>query len=165
MQRPAAYPRHMSRSVLLIVPLALALSACGSSAGSTGSAAASNTGSTINPGSAGKTPLHVRHVFDPRWPPVYVEGTVWHVRVVDSRGSPVADRQLLKESTSVRLPPGRYRLESEELPCDGNCHYLDSPMDFCSADFVAEPGTELAATVTVRPAHGCAIDFAEERAT
>jgi hypothetical protein len=151
----------MSRSVLLIIPLALALSAFGSSVGSTGSSAVDNTGSTINPGSAGKSSLHVRHVFDPRWPPVYVEGTVWHVRVVDSRGSPVADRQLLNESTSVPLPPGRYRLESEELPCDGNCRYLNSPMDLCSADFVAESGIELAATVTVRPAHGCTIDFAE----
>ena len=100
----------------------------------------------------------VKHVVD-RSGPVYIEGSIWHVRVFDSSGRPVVDRQVRGEHASIELAPGRYRLASEELPCDGNCSLLDPGTDGCSKELVAESGSELTATVTLRPTEGCTIEF------
>ena len=141
----AAYVRQMIRTIVTAAVLVLALSGCGD-----------KTNSSERGGSAS---LRVKHVLDRSARPVYMEGAVWHVRIVDSEGAAVLDRKLLDNSISLRLEQGRYRLESEELPCDGNCSNLDPPADNCATDFEVEPGQDLAATVTLRPLHGCKIAF------
>jgi hypothetical protein len=103
--------------------------------------------------------LRLTHVLDPTATAHYVEGSIWHVRVLDSNGRAVVDRQVQGERTALNLAPGSYRFVSEELPCDGNCGHLDPPMDRCSEEFSAEPGKKLAAKVTLRPSQGCSIDF------
>jgi len=84
-----------------------------------------------------------------------MEGSIWHLRVLDSRGDAVLDRRLVDNSVSVRLHEGRYRLESEELPCDGNCSHLDPATDGCSTEFDVQAGASLTGKVTLEPAEGC----------
>jgi len=88
-----------------------------------------------------------------------MEGSIWHVRVVDSEGEAVVDRKLPEDSVSVRLGEGRYRLESEELPCDGTCAHLDPATDGCSSELDVHPGDRLTAKVILTPARGCRIAF------
>jgi hypothetical protein len=135
----------MIRAIVIGALLALAVSGCGDKANDSGP--------------SGGASLRVKHVLDRSARPVYIEGTVWHVRIVDSDGAAVLDRRLLDDSISLRLEQGRYRLESEELPCDGNCSNLDPPADTCKTDFQVESDQDLAATVTLRPLHGCKIAF------
>ncbi len=71
--------------------------------------------------------------------------------------SAVLDEKLADDSVSVRLGTGGYRLESEELPCDGNRSNLDPANDGCSEELTVQFGQELAATVTLKPGHGCSI--------
>jgi hypothetical protein len=148
---PAAYVRQVIRTILIAATMALALGGC--------------SDKTNGPAQGGSASLRVKHVLDRSARPVYMEGAVWHVRVVDSDGAAVLDRRLLDNSISLRLERGRYRLESEELPCDGNCDHLDPPADRCATDFEVEPGQDLAATVTLRPLHGCEIALLETAGT
>src|SRR5262245_65491047 len=106
--------------IALVVSIALALSACGSARPRSAKRTPPSNGTVAK----GESSLRVRHVIDPHSPPVYIEGAVWHVRVLDSNGAAVIDRQLFDRQTSVRLRPGEYRLESEELPCSVNCDRL-----------------------------------------
>ena len=101
----------MPRVFVISAALALILSACGG---------ASDVGSR----SGEKTQLTVQHILDPNLPPIYIEGSVWHLRVLDSKGVAVLDRKLFDEEATVALESGRYRLESEEFPCPGNCGRL-----------------------------------------
>ena len=112
----------------------------------------------LEPG--GAAALRVKHVVDGSQG-LYVEGSIWHVRVVDSGGSVVLDKKLPGGSVSASLGAGAYTLTSEELPCDGNCSNLDPPADRCSEALTAEAGQVLAATVTVQPGHGCSIAVLE----
>jgi hypothetical protein len=131
----------MIRVLLIGAVVVLVASACGNE----------NPGERPGGGSA----LRVKHVVD--GPPVYIEGSIWHVRVVGSEGNAVLDRKLADDSVSVSLEPGRYKLQREELPCDGNCSNLDPGTDGCSAEVTVEPGQELAATVKLRLSKGCSI--------
>jgi len=142
---------HMARVFIISAALTLILSACGG---------APDVGSR----SGERAQLTVEHILDPNSPPLYIEGSVWHLRVLDSEGGAVVDRKLMDENAAVALEPGRYRLESEEFPCDGNCGRLGPGTDGCSKEFEAEPGATLAAVVTLRPTQGCAIEFAPEPA-
>jgi hypothetical protein len=99
--------------------------------------------------------LRVTHVVE--GPPLYVEGAIWHVRVVGSDGAAVLDRKLADDSVSVSVDPGRYELQSEEFPCDGNCNNLGPATDSCSTEVTVDWGQELAATVNLRPSKGCSI--------
>jgi len=136
----------MKRALVIGAVSALLLSGCGSQAREPASEGADAS-------------LRLSHVLDPSATSLYIEGSIWHVRVLDSDGHALVDRQVKGERTKVSLAPGSYRFVSEELPCDGNCGHLDPPMDRCSGEFSAEPGDELAATVTLRPSQGCTIDF------
>jgi hypothetical protein len=135
----------MLRTLLIGAALALVASGCGDE----------TKGPAPREGSAS---LNVEHVVDGS-EGLYVEGSVWHLRVFDSAGHAVFDRKLLDEEASVRLAAGRYRIESEELPCDGNCSLLDPGTDGCSSELDVEDGGDVAATVTLRPGHGCKIHF------
>ena len=132
----------MVRVVLIGAVLALLVSGCGSE----------NREHAPNQDGAS---LRVRHVVD--GPPLYVEGSIWHVRVVGSNGAAVLDRKLADDSVSVSLEPGRYELQSEEFPCNGNCNNLGPGTDSCSTEVTVERDQELAATVKLRPSKGCSI--------
>ena len=113
-------------------------------------------GGDTKPEPGGAAALRVKHVVDGSQG-LYVEGSIWHVRVVDSDGSAVLDKKLADDSASLSLDAGKYTLTSEELPCDGNCSNLDPPADRCSEELTVEAGQALAVTVTLKPGHGCSI--------
>jgi hypothetical protein len=132
----------MIRTILIGVVLAFIMGGCGNDAG--------------KPQKGADASLRVKHVVDGSQG-LYVEGSVWHLRVVDASGDAVLDRKLTDDSVTVGLGEGRYTLESEEFPCDGNCSHLDPAAERCSTEFAVEPRQQLAATVTLKPAHGCTI--------
>jgi hypothetical protein len=134
----------MTLSLLIGAAIVLVAAGCG------------NT--TKEPAQEGNASLHVEHVVDGSQG-LYAEGSIWHLRVLDSAGDAVFDEKLSEEKASVRLAAGQYRIESEELPCDGNCGLLDPAADGCSSDVDVAAGDAVAATVTLKPGHGCKIDF------
>jgi hypothetical protein len=136
----------MTRAALIGVLTALFLSGCGDQAREPGLGGADAS-------------LRLTHVLDRTAPALYIEGSVWHVRVFDSDGRAIVDQQIKGEHASLDISPGRYRFVSEELPCDGNCGLLDPGTDGCSEEFVVESGKQLTATVTLRPTQGCTIEF------
>ena len=137
---------NMIRTLLIGAALALAASGCGN--GTTEPA----------PRQDGSASLHVEHVVDGS-EGLYTEGSVWHLRVFDSAGHAIFDRKLSDEKATMRLAAGRYRIESEELPCEGNCSLLDPGTDGCSSELDVADGSDVAATVTLKPGHGCTIHF------
>ena len=101
--------------------------------------------------------LHVHQVIA-KGSPLPVEGSIPYLRVVGLDGSTVVKRRLTpKRSATIALPPGRYRLQSWQRYCDGNCTRLDPPSDRCSRRFTLDRGQRLAATITVRYGSGCKI--------
>jgi hypothetical protein len=140
----------MIRLSLIGAVLALLVSGCGNESGDP------------EPARDGAA-LLLKHVVD--GPPLYIEGSIWHVRVVGSDGAPVLDRQLSDDSVSVSVEPGRYELESEEFPCNGNCGNLAPGTDRCSTKLVVDRGQKLAAIVRLRPTKGCVIEFDPEPGT
>ena len=103
--------------------------------------------------------LHVHQVIA-KGSPLPVEGSIPYLRVVRLDGSTVVKRRLpptSNPSATVALAPGRYRLQSWQRYCDGNCTRLDPPSDRCSRRFTLERGQRLAATITVRYGSGCKI--------
>jgi hypothetical protein len=140
----------MIRTILIGVVLVCVLGGCGNDAG--------------KPQKGADASLRVKHVVDGSQG-MYVEGSVWHLRVVDASGDAVLDRKLTDDSVTVGLGEGRYTLESEEFPCDGNCGHLDPAADRCSTEVAVESRQQLAATVTLEPAHGCTIAVLEPART
>ena len=126
-----------------VIGLVLLVSACG--------------GEARRPASGPEASLRVTHVLDPSANALYMEGSVWHVRVADESGEAVLDRKLMDDRVPIRLEAGRYTIDSEELPCDGTCSNLDPATDRCSTEFEMEAGQQSAATVTLRPGKGCTI--------
>jgi hypothetical protein len=129
--------------VIVIGALLAFLAGCGNEAGSPqqGGAEAS---------------LLVKHVVDGS-AGLYMEGSVWHIRVADDSGDAVLDRKLMDDRVAVRLDPGRYTIDSEELPCDGTCSHLDPAPDRCSSEVEVKSGQQAKATVTLKPGKGCTI--------
>jgi hypothetical protein len=109
--------------------------------------------------------LHVHHVTDPK-APIPAEGSVWHVWLTNAfAGHPVdpgrpVDARLISNDIRVRLAKGRYVLHSEELPCDGNCGFLDPPRDRCARPITIKGGRTLNARVTLAARGGCTITVA-----
>jgi hypothetical protein len=132
--------------VLIVVGLFLLTTACG---GKADEPAAAPTDAS----------LRLNHVLDPKAEGLYVEGSVWHVRMFDSQGRKVVDRKLIENNVLLSLAKGRYNLWSEELPCDGNCSRLDPGTDSCSKKFDVAVGDNLLATVSLNPSKGCTITF------
>jgi hypothetical protein len=90
----------------------------------------------------------------------YVEGSYSYVAVTAADGDDVLERRLPDANptrTTVRLDPGRYRLESWQRPCDGDCSRLGPPADRCARDFELRPRTPLLLRIDVRPSRGCDI--------
>ena len=134
----------MIRTLLISAALVLSASSCGN-------------GTKEPAPQQGSASLHVEHVVDGSQG-LFVEGSIWHLRVLDSAGHAIFDRKVPDEKASMRLHPGRYRIESEEFPCDGNCNLLDPGTDGCSSELEVAGG-DVAATVTLKPGHGCKIRF------
>jgi D-alanyl-D-alanine dipeptidase len=88
---------------------------------------------------------------------VYTEGSVSFVRVRDSNGDMVVRRRVLKPRFRMRrkLRPGRYRVISYQRPCDGNCSFLDPPVDHCTRAVRVLSGGLTEVGVTVRPGRRC----------
>jgi hypothetical protein len=112
------------------------------------------------------TRLHVQQVVA-TGSPLPVEGSIPYVRVARADGSTVVQRRLKFTGRTgvgdVSLAPGRYRLQSWQRYCDGNCSLLDPPSDRCSRWFRIHRGQTLKATVTVTYGSGCRIAFAANR--
>lgn len=142
----------MARAVLIGVALAFLVGGCGGG----------GADKKAEPG--GDASLRMKHVVDGSQG-LYVEGSIWHVRVVGADGSAVLDQKLSDDSVSVSLGAGSYTLESEELPCDGNCSNLDPATDACSQKLTVQARQQLAATVTLKPAHGCSIAILKSAGT
>jgi hypothetical protein len=107
----------------------------------------------------GKARLHVVQLVA-KGSPLAIEGAYHCVRVHGDSGS--LERRLSDELTpqaTLRLPAGRYRLESWQRTCDGNCGYVDQPSDRCAGRFELEPHRRLEATITVTYGSGCRIAF------
>lgn len=129
---------------MLVIAVLLAL---------TGAAAASGlTGST----------LHVTQVRA-AGSPLPVEGAIPYIRVSRANGTTVVRRRLSltrkQPWADVPLAPGRYRLQSWQRYCDGNCSRLGPPTDRCGRWFRIHRGQTLKATVTVTFGSGCRIRF------
>lgn len=106
--------------------------------------------------------LHVTQVIAPGTP-LPVEGSIPYIRVSRADGSTVVRRRLdltrRRPFANVPLAPGRYRLQSWQRHCSGNCGRLDPPSDRCGRWFRIRPGRRLNATITVRYGSGCRIAF------
>lgn len=77
----------------------------------------------------------------------YIEGAIPQVHLLDSDGIQVRGEtgDHGTRFTFSDLAPGTYRIEAALRPCDGNCGYLDSPVDGCSYTHVI--GDDLAVHV------------------
>jgi hypothetical protein len=98
---------------LIVCALALFAAACGSDA----------------PAAAAPGRLVVQKTFAAARP-LFIEGSVTHLRIVGEDGAVVVDevrhgRPLFDQT----LPAGAYTVQTVERPCDGNCGYLDPPVE------------------------------------
>jgi hypothetical protein len=96
--------------------------------------------------------------------PLPVEGAIPYIRVSRENGTTVVRRRLNLTRklpfAAVPLAPGRYRLQSWQRDCDGNCSRLGPPTDRCGGWFRIRRGQTLRARVTVTYGSGCRIAFA-----
>jgi hypothetical protein len=65
--------------------------------------------------------------------PIFVEGSVTHLRLVHGDGTVLVDRLAPARALDVALldravAPGAYHLTAVERPCEGNCDVLDPPV-------------------------------------
>jgi hypothetical protein len=117
-----------------------------------GTAASGATGSTL-------------HVVEVRaaGTPLPVEGALPYIRVSRENGTTVVRRRLnltrKQPWADVPLAPGRYRLQSWQRYCNGNCSRLGPPTDRCGRWFRINRAQKLKATVTVMYGSGCRIRF------
>ena len=95
----------------------------------------------------------------------YREGAVSYV-VIRQAGNDAAATKTSRllaplEPTLIigtELAPGRYMISSFQRPCDGNCGFLDPPVDQCAAGpLELRAGTVINVLVSVIPFGGCTI--------
>ena len=101
--------------------------------------------------------LRVKQVMVPG--SLYTEGSFSYVRV-ERDGQEIAKVKLEDSRAELRLDEGSYRLISFQRPCDGNCGYLDPPMDQCDLPVDVAPDELVTATVRLSPGKGCTIALA-----
>ena len=94
--------------------------------------------------------------------PMYIEGSVPHVRIVDAEGAVLIDRDLpqwrLDEPLLTEtLPAGTYRILTHQRPCEGNCAHLDPPTDRCETTFRAAAGQRVQLEIRLKAGQGCTI--------
>ncbi len=95
----------------------------------------------------------------------YREGSVSYVfiRQAGNDRATVQTSRLLAPTdptliVATELMPGRYMVRSFQRACDGNCGFLDPPIDQCSSDLLdVRQGMTLNLLVSVVPFGGCTI--------
>jgi hypothetical protein len=112
---------------------------------------------TPRPGGArtGKGTLEVSQSVDQSGP-MFIEGAIGFLEV-RSVGRLVqrADGPMGMVHLRVALPAGTYRVVSYLRPCDGNCGYLDAPVDRCTTAADVSAGSVTKALARVTPTQGC----------
>lgn len=105
--------------------------------------------------------------------PIFIEGSAAHARITDSSGAVVLERYFdvpqvpgasdrFPRQIRVELPPGRYRVEIVQHPCDGSACSAGGPDEWGEARLRCEVPVRLSGqqvftlTAVVRPA-GCRI--------
>ena len=105
--------------------------------------------------------------------PRYIEGSLAFLRVESvETGEVLVDGRVTDPSAergkaplfSASVAPGEYRVASHQRPCNGNCSYLDPPVDRCAAT-VRVGGDAVRATVVLAQSGGCEIRVAEALAS
>jgi hypothetical protein len=87
---------------------------------------------------------------------MFIEGAVGYLEVrSDGRLIQRADGPMGTVQVRIALPPGTYRVVSYLRPCDGNCGFLDAPVDRCTAAADVSAGSVTRAVARVRPSRGC----------
>jgi hypothetical protein len=140
----------MSRhAVVLLMGLVTVLASCGGDDEQTATSAAASD-------------LHVVQLWDES-AGLYAEGARSYVRIETPDEEEVLEVELQPtpagHETTIRLDPGEYRLVSWQRPCEGSCDSLDPPTDRCADEFAIAPGTSVEASIQVRAAEGCTIEF------
>jgi hypothetical protein len=81
--------------------------------------------------------------------PLFIEGSVTHVRIVRDDGATIVDETRPGGSPlfDEALRPGDYAVETVERPCDANCDYLDGPVE--STRCATDVRVRIGATTTV----------------
>jgi hypothetical protein len=120
--------------------------------------AASCGSASERPRSAAPATLRVAQKLVPG--SLYFEGSYSYVRV-ERDGHEIAKVKLEDSRGELRLDAGSYRLISFQRPCDGNCGYLDPPMDLCDLPVEVAANQVVTATVRLSPGKGCTIALAD----
>jgi hypothetical protein len=108
-------------------------------------------------GGSGTGRLVISQELD-RTGPMYAEGYVAFVKVIQGSNVVFSDRLPFDQPLEHALPSGSYRLTFTVRPCDGNCGYLDPVTETCAASFTVGSGDVVKAQVVERPGKGCSID-------
>ena len=138
----------MTRGLVIGAALALLVGGCGGSGDK-----------KTEPGGAGS--LRVKHVVDASQG-VYVEGSIWHVRVVDSDGSVVLDKKLADDSVSVTLVRASTSWRARSCRATGTAATSTRPR-IAVRRSLRSPRARSSLTVTLKPAHGCSIAVLSRR--
>src|SRR3954451_2877817 len=89
----------------------------------------------------------------------YIEGSISYVKLSASDGSSTEHRLDNRGRAEFgELAPGRYRIDSWQRPCNGNCGTLAGASDRCSRGVSVQAEAQLVATIILRPSHGCRIE-------
>lgn len=97
--------------------------------------------------------------------PVYVEGSVSFLRIVDPDGrvvvdGPVTDGREVRGRRPIldrQMAPGAYRIVSYQRPCQGNCDNLDRAVDRCERTVRLEARESRALDVVLAQRGGCRV--------
>jgi len=113
--------------------------------------------------------LVIRETLPPM--PRYIEGSISFLRVTHGKEVLVDGRVTDGVSVRGRVPvfsravePGDYRVVSYRRPCDGNCSFLDPPVDRCEATVHVPGGETLFATIVLAQEGGCTIPSGTQHA-
>lgn len=113
--------------------------------------------------------LVIRETLPPM--PRYIEGSISFLRVTHGAEVLVDGRVTVGVSVRGRVPvfsrvvePGDYRVVSYQRPCDGNCSFLDPPVDRCAATVHVPGGETLFATIVLAQEGGCTVPSGTRRA-
>jgi len=89
--------------------------------------------------------------------PMFIEGSVTHLRIVQRDGSKIVDELRPVDTLDVpildrELPAGSYRLAAVERPCAANCQNLDPPAEDtrCEIEFDVHPSQTTFVAVVLR---------------
>ena len=124
------------RAALLVLALALAGLAAG--------CGASEEAAETTPSAAAQTAsLEIEQVLDTSGP-MFIEGYLWSLEIVDADGNQVFKDDLEDETHAEELPAGTYTIKSAMKPCVGNCGSVDAAVNECELEIdVAAPSTKV----------------------